>query len=60
VTDEYFTEQQAENAFLGRSALYLPTSVRRFAQSIKAALTRCLFRELSGAGAMLSACSISV
>ena len=52
VTDEYFTEQQAENAFLGRSALYI-THERSgdLPQSIKAAFDSViLFRELSGAG----------
>ena len=52
VTDEYFTEQQAENAFLGRSALYI-THERAgdLPQSIKAAFDSViLFRELPGAG----------
>jgi Dolichyl-phosphate-mannose-protein mannosyltransferase len=52
VTDEYFTEQQAENAFLGRSALYITReSVNDLPQSIKAAFDSViLFRELPGAG----------
>jgi Dolichyl-phosphate-mannose-protein mannosyltransferase len=52
VSDEYFTEQQAENAFLGRSALYI-THERRgdLPQSIEAAFDSVnLFRELPGAG----------
>ncbi len=52
VVDEYFTEQQAENPFLGRSALYmtherddeLPQSIRGAFDSV------VLFRELPGAG----------
>jgi hypothetical protein len=52
VVDEYFTEQQAENPFLGRSALYitreragdLPQSIRGAFDSV------ILFRELPGAG----------
>jgi hypothetical protein len=50
VVDEYFTEQQAENPFLGRSALYitherdpeLPQSIRGAFDSV------VLFRELPG------------
>ncbi|MGA9576188.1 MAG: glycosyltransferase family 39 protein [Terrimicrobiaceae bacterium] len=52
VSDEYFTEQQAENAFLGRSALYI-THERRgdLPQAIEAAFDSVsLFRELPGAG----------
>ena len=52
VTDEYFTEQQAENAFLGRSALYM-THERAgdLPQSIGAAFDSViLYRELPGAG----------
>ena len=52
VVDEYFTEQQAENPFLGRSALYitherdadLPQSIRGAFDSV------VFFRELPGAG----------
>jgi Dolichyl-phosphate-mannose-protein mannosyltransferase len=52
VTDEYFTEQQAENAFLGRSALYVTRELAGdLPQSIKAAFDSViLFRELPGAG----------
>jgi hypothetical protein len=50
VVDEYFTEQQAENPFLGRSALYitherdveLPQSIRGAFDSV------ALFREIPG------------
>ncbi|HEY5743787.1 MAG TPA: glycosyltransferase family 39 protein [Terrimicrobiaceae bacterium] len=52
VIDEYFTEQQAENAFLGRSALYI-THERAgdLPQSITAAFDSVVpFRELAGAG----------
>jgi len=51
-TDEYFTEQQAENPFLGRSALYV-THERAgdLPQPIKAAFDSViLFRELPSAG----------
>ena len=52
VTDEYFTEQQAENAFLGRSALYITRErAGDLPQSIEAAFDSViLFRELPGAG----------
>jgi Dolichyl-phosphate-mannose-protein mannosyltransferase len=52
VTDEYFTEQQAENAFLGRSALYIThESPDALPQTIEAAFDSVsLFRELLGAG----------
>jgi hypothetical protein len=52
VRDEYFTEQQAENAFLGRSALYITHETRGdLPQSIEAAFDSVsLFRELPGAG----------
>jgi hypothetical protein len=52
VTDEYFTEQQAENAFFGRSALYITRErAGDLPQSIKAAFDSViLFRELPGAG----------
>ena len=50
VVDEYFTEQHAENPFLGRSALYL-THERdaELPQSIRGAFDSVvLFRELPG------------
>ena len=52
VSDEYFTEQQAENAFLGRSALYITHESRGdLPQAIEAAFDSVsLFRELPGAG----------
>lgn len=52
VTDEYYTEQQAENAFLGRSALYITREpAADLPQSIKAAFDSVIsFRELPGAG----------
>ncbi len=52
VTDEYFTEQQAENAFLGRSAIYITRErAGDLPQSIKAAFDAVIpYRELPGAG----------
>ena len=52
VVDEYFTEQQAENPFLGRSALYMTRErAGDLPQSIRAAFDSViLFRELPGAG----------
>ena len=51
-SDEYFTEQQAENAFLGRSALYITHEAPGdLPQSIEGAFDSVsLFRELPGAG----------
>ena len=51
-SDEYFTEQQAENAFLGRSALYIThEAAGDLPQSIEGAFDSVsLFRELPGAG----------
>ena len=51
-SDEYFTEQQAENAFLGRSALYITHEpAGDLPQSIEGAFDSVsLFRELPGAG----------
>ena len=52
VVDEYYTEQQAENPFLGRSALYITRErAGDLPQSIRAAFDSVvLFRELPGAG----------
>jgi hypothetical protein len=52
VADEYFTEQEAENAFLGRSALYISREHEdELPQAIGAAFESVsLFRELPGAG----------
>ena len=52
VVDEYYTEQQAENPFLGRSALYMTRErAGDLPQSIRAAFDSVvLFRELPGAG----------
>lgn len=52
VVDEYFTEQRAENPFLGRSALYVTRErAEELPQSIRAAFDSVvLFRELPGAG----------
>ena len=52
VKDEYYTEQQAENAFLGRSALYITReSAGDLPQAIKAAFDSVvLFRKLPSAG----------
>jgi hypothetical protein len=52
VVDEYFTEQRAENPFLGRSALYMTRErAGELPQSIRAAFDSVvLFRELPGAG----------
>ncbi|MGB8466742.1 MAG: hypothetical protein WCE49_17480, partial [Terrimicrobiaceae bacterium] len=48
----YYTEQQAENAFLGRSALYITReSAGDLPQAIKAAFDSVvLFRKLPSAG----------
>jgi Dolichyl-phosphate-mannose-protein mannosyltransferase len=52
VRDEYFTEQKAESAFLGRSALYISHErAQDLPQSIKAAFDSVvMFRKLPGAG----------
>ena len=52
VVDDYFTEQRAENPFLGRSALYVTRErAEELPQSIRAAFDSVvLFRELPGAG----------
>jgi hypothetical protein len=52
VVDEYYKEQQAENLFLGRSALYITHEhTADLPQSIRAAFDSvALFRELPGAG----------
>jgi hypothetical protein len=52
VSDEYFTEQEAENAFLGRSALYITHErAEDLPQAIEGAFDSVsVFRELPGAG----------